>query len=60
MYTEGWEELMGYETNGHMHGMNIFTLKNNYLIMASPKRKLSSRKSFGKLNIFLFASEFLL
>jgi hypothetical protein len=51
---------MGYETNGHMHGMNIFTLKNNYLIMASPKRKLSSRKSFGKLNIFLFASEFLL
>jgi len=30
------------------------------VIMASPKRKLSCRKSFGKLNIFLFATEFLL
>jgi len=36
MYMEGWEELMEYETNGHMHGMNIFTPKNNYCNNGKP------------------------
>ena len=56
---EGWEELMGYETNGHMHGTNILHPKTITVIMASPKRKLSYRTSFGKLNIFVFAMLFL-
>jgi len=44
--------------NTHQEG--ILHTKTITVIMASPKRKLSYRKSFGKLNIFLFAIEFLL
>jgi hypothetical protein len=30
---------MGYETNGHMHGTNIFTPKNNYCNNGKPYKE---------------------
>jgi hypothetical protein len=31
-----WEEFLGYETNGHTQGINIFTPKNNYCNNGKP------------------------
>jgi hypothetical protein len=54
-----WEQLMGYETVLCMV-RTFLHQKTITVIMASHKRKMSCRKSFGKLNVFLFASKFLL